>query len=371
MAVALFHKGKGRSHGDIQPQTVWVSPRFEVVCLNNFPLFPNGHLLLNKVLQGSQYSGPLSPEDLATRAVSDEFASEVWSIGMTVLCFATRKLLAEFYDFQQLSIKAWAVDAAVLSLSQTGSYSPSLVHAVISMLHREPKKRAKAEQVQTIIDMYDDEAEDESGSHLESLCISAIVPGQAFVPGPAEAFAQPDWSGQRGQDLDRAADLPRPSNRLFEKIRDRQQSRTGLETDPAFPAFSQHPAPANPLNAKLAFKPTPAIASVQPQKSKPSVVFLPEKVRSTPQQTIPPTPPQASQQSFTSSKSSCPILVSIENMSFVLRVPQESSHHSPETLAVGSQPPKTKPLPRPRTDASNPKPGQGRFGQQAGHPSGY
>lgn len=344
VSVALFHKAKGRSHGDIQPQTVQVNSKFEIVCVNNYALFPGSHHLLSKVRREG-HSGPLSPEDSSGGAVFDEFASEVWSIGMTALCYAARKSLAEFYDCQQVAAEPWKIEACLRELSQSGQYSPSLLHVLISTLHRDPNKRARAEEIQAIIDMYDDDAEEETGSHLDSLRISAIVPAQEFSLDSAEA------PGSHSLDLpqDSRIHAENPTDRLFAKIKSIHSAKPGFVSHDPFRAQSfQQPqaAPrANPLNARLNFKRPAMVEPSQPQPRKPGVVFLPEKLQSKSKQTesgpLSTNPPLS-----LNSTARFPLLISDKNMSFVLKVPQETSFQSPATRAVRLQPAKTKALPR-------------------------
>ena len=352
VAVALFHKVKGRSHGDIQPQTVLVNERLELVCSNNYPLFPGGHLLLTKMRLDPDYTGPLAPEDLAYGAVLDEFASEVWSVGVTALCYAARKPVSEFYDFERLTFKPWAVDACLQELSQAGQYSQSLLHALISMLHQDPKKRAKAEQIQAIVGMYDDEIEEEPGSQLESLRISVIVPQQQFVLDSPEALSPRDW------DTSLAFSRPpeNPSARLFTKIRDRHVEETLLQekSQPQTASGSRPPAlDMNPLNSKLNLKPSAAIEYALPQRAKSGVVFLPEKLQTKPRLRKEDSQLLSQASHLTNSKPRLPILVSDQNMSFVLKVPQEHSFRTTGKQTAVVQPAKTIPLPRTRSNSNN------------------
>lgn len=352
VAVALFHKAKGRSHGDIQPQTVLINERLEIVCTNNYPLFPGGHHLLTKVRHDPEYFGPLAPEDLASGTVLDEFASEVWSIGVTALCYAARKPLTEFYDFEQMTLRPWSIEECLRQLSQACHYSPSLLHALTSMLHQDPKHRAKAEQIQAILDMYDDEDEEESGSHLESLRLSVIIPQQHFALDSPVALSPRDWSSP--QAFSKAPESL--SSQLFSKIRDEHHVQTGDFGFAEPQAASDIRAPilsTNPLNSKLNFKPSAAIEPVPPQRSKPGVVFLPEKLQTKPK--LPKEPSnllsQASQ--LTNSKPLLPVLVSNKNISFVLKVPQEHSFRVPGRQTAVEQPAKTRPLPRTRSDSNH------------------
>jgi hypothetical protein len=345
VSVALYHKAKGRSHGDLQPQTVQVNSKFEIVCVNNYPLFPGGHHLLSKVRREG-HSGPLSPEDSSGGAVFDEFASEVWSIGMTALCYAARKPLAEFYDCQQVAAELWKIEACLREFSQSGQYSPSLLHVFISMLHRDPKKRAKAEEIQAIIDMYDDDAEEEAGSHLDSLRISAICPAQEFSLDSAEAPGS--HSLDLPQDFREVAE--NPTDRLFAKIKGLHSAKSGFVSQDPFRAQSfQQPQAAprvNPLNARLNFKQPAIVEPPQPQPRKPGVVFLPEKLHSNPSKQTESGPRNTNPPLSLNSTARFPLLISDKNMSFVLKVPQETSFQSPATRAVRQHPAKTKALPR-------------------------
>jgi serine/threonine protein kinase len=336
VAVALFHKRRGRTHGDLQPQTALLNASLELVCLNNFALFPTGHLAQAKLRQDADYHAAIAPEDLQAGAVADEFASEVWSVGVTVLCFAARKLLPDFYDFQQRRIKAAAFAACLHWLDQAARYSPSLLRALNWMLQPDPQKRAEAEQLQKLIDFYEADTEEEAGSRRASLRPSPILPLQ---PPSQGLFGPSDWGQQQA--------FRRAPGDAWPQVQtpDRQdvQPRSWRGPEPEFKA--------SPLKTQSRFRPPARQEFVQPKKGKPGVVFLPEKIQTRPEHS---TAAESASQSMHFSMSH-PVQRAHQHADFAPRAPEEASLGSLDWHAAGWQPAMSSPQPKP----GNPAAGQG------------
>ena len=109
----------------------------------------------------------------------------------------------------------------------------------------------------------------------------------------------------------------------------------------------------NPLNSKLNLKPSAAIEYALPQRAKSGVVFLPEKLQTKPRLRKEDSQLLSQASHLTNSKPRLPILVSDQNMSFVLKVPQEHSFRTTGKQTAVVQPAKTIPLPRTRSNSNN------------------
>ena len=103
-------------HGDIQPETVYIDANGKLVLLDNFLLHPQHRNLLDKINQNPNYRGTLSPIQVdamkrgSTNTRDNKFASEVWSIGITVLSYAACQRSSYFYDWIDVSINYRNID---------------------------------------------------------------------------------------------------------------------------------------------------------------------------------------------------------------------------------------------------------------------
>lgn len=150
--VAKQYKNCGLYHGDIQPWTVHLTKDQQVVVLDNLLLFPKFRDNLNKATSNCAYKGAFSPLQIQSLVRKEKFfghnsfASEIWAVGMTVLCFASLKQLNYFYDWTSKQIKYESIDEQIQRLDRLG-YSRIFVNLIKNMLVVDEAKRSSIEVV--------------------------------------------------------------------------------------------------------------------------------------------------------------------------------------------------------------------------------
>jgi hypothetical protein len=150
--AALHYKRLGFTHGDIQPRTVHLTPNSEVVLMDNMVLHPKGRDSLAKALANPAYKGTLSPLQLDAlskkekEARHDAYASEVWSIGLTALCYAAGGDVSAFYDWNKKEFKDKVFNVEINRMVKVG-YSESIVSVFKCLLDKDETKRPSIEEL--------------------------------------------------------------------------------------------------------------------------------------------------------------------------------------------------------------------------------
>ena len=122
--------------------------------MDNPLLFPRFGDCLSKSLSNSAYRGAFSPLQLQSLVRRENFfshdpwASEVWAIGITALCFASLKDLNQFYDWHQKVIRFDNIGFEINKLYK-GGYSRNLVTLFSNMLNYDERQRPSFEAILT------------------------------------------------------------------------------------------------------------------------------------------------------------------------------------------------------------------------------
>jgi len=153
-------------HGDIQPKTVHINLEGEVRILNH-ALLTQGRRGYNKMLtpEISGYKSILSPLQLnALEAqlnnVGDNFiASDIWAIGMTVMCVCSNRDFNVFYDWENYRIRYDLIKRNYDYMNQLG-YSENLISIIDKCLEETEARRIKLGALTTILNQISTEIED-------------------------------------------------------------------------------------------------------------------------------------------------------------------------------------------------------------------
>lgn len=159
------------NHGDIQPKTIHFTNDGEVrillpMLINSLTgyekmLHSSGILDISKKSKNSEdpqyYKTCLSP--LLTEALKngvtmpkhDPFASDVWSLGMTILSACSLRKFTEYYDYDQGLINYALMQKDYLKMLKLG-YSEELVKTIESCLQETEERRAVLDDLNVYID---------------------------------------------------------------------------------------------------------------------------------------------------------------------------------------------------------------------------
>ena len=155
-------------HGDIQPKTVHLNEDFEIKLMDNFALFQNERSLRHKMMKNKSYSGPLSPEHLNRKGTPDlEYTSDIWAVGLTVLSYASRRPINEFYDWGCFRIDFEKIQKEIARLESFGAYSELLIRTIKSLLVWDPFKRSSLDQLAAVIREIEKEDDPMNARRLE------------------------------------------------------------------------------------------------------------------------------------------------------------------------------------------------------------
>jgi serine/threonine protein kinase len=96
----------GISHQNIQPACIIVNGSGEIK-LMDLPSFEDKNTGYNRMMISNDYYAPLSPELLSALYIRqakprhDVEKSDMFSLGITMLCAATNEHFSTFYDFRE------------------------------------------------------------------------------------------------------------------------------------------------------------------------------------------------------------------------------------------------------------------------------
>lgn len=108
LKILHFHKFP---HSDIQPRTVHLGKHGKVKILNNFFLTNKMDGYSKMLISGGEYKSTLSPillRDLEFRKIKpthEPILSDIWSVGMTVMCACTNENFEKFYDWERFMVR--------------------------------------------------------------------------------------------------------------------------------------------------------------------------------------------------------------------------------------------------------------------------
>ena len=137
--VSTFYRNFGLVHGDIQPWTVHINKANEILVIDNPLLFPKYGDCFSKGIANPAYSGTFSPLQLDALARGqkyvnhDKWASEVWSIGLTALSYASMRDISCFYNWNIKQLIYESILFEINRLSNFG-YSKVLINLLKHML---------------------------------------------------------------------------------------------------------------------------------------------------------------------------------------------------------------------------------------------
>jgi serine/threonine protein kinase len=143
-------------HGDIQPKNIFIDSHGMIkVCDNS--LINYGETGYHKMLYGGQYHAALSPElikafeNKAVHPNHDPIKSDIYSLGITVLCAALNKPIEAFYNFSVPSINHDNIKAGLQKMADL-HFSPQVISTVKQMLDDNEEKRTSIESLKAFMD---------------------------------------------------------------------------------------------------------------------------------------------------------------------------------------------------------------------------
>lgn len=154
--IALYYKLFDAVHGDIQPKTVHINSLGQIRLMDNLLLFPKGNDNLSKAIENQAYRAALSPAQLKAFAkkqhlvLQNKYSSEIWSIGLTALSFASGVDMPAFYDWSAEIIKFQLIHGELHKLSKYG-YSKHLVNLLKHLLASNQKDQPTLERIRDLI----------------------------------------------------------------------------------------------------------------------------------------------------------------------------------------------------------------------------
>lgn len=145
------------NHGDIQPSNILVTESGETKLIDAmcFTEFNTG---FKRMLVNNTYFSPLSPKLMMgykTRqsdVMQDQEKSDIFSLGITMLCAATNQHFSSFYDFNRAEIRFEMIYSQVQKLQSQG-YSRLFVGCLSNILNQNEFERPSTQEVFNFINM--------------------------------------------------------------------------------------------------------------------------------------------------------------------------------------------------------------------------
>lgn len=128
----------------------------------DLPCFDTKNSGYNRMMISNDYYAPLSPELLSSLYIRqskprhDVEKSDMFSLGLTMLCAATNEHFSSFYDFREFQIKFDVIVRKMNELVAKG-YSKLFVGTISNLVHKEEGKRPSCAQLLNFIRANSDE----------------------------------------------------------------------------------------------------------------------------------------------------------------------------------------------------------------------
>lgn len=174
-------------HGDIQPKTVHLTKDGQLHLLNHH-FMSAGQSGYYKMITTPGYKTPLSPDLLKqlkykkVRPVHDQKASDLWAIGITILCACTNSDFDHYYDWDRSFIRYDKIKRDFDRMKSIG-YKEDLVDLLSEILEETEPRRIKFEEVERFLDHVEEER-----SVKSALSRNSSLRGSAFIDQPPEGF---------------------------------------------------------------------------------------------------------------------------------------------------------------------------------------
>lgn len=203
-ATKTLH-ARGMPHGDIQPRTVHITRGGNIKLLNNNFLMNNQPGYSKMILSSSKYKSTLSPLLMASMVpkkqspVHDLLLSDIWSIGMTVMCACTNESFENFYDFGNCSIRYDLVKRNFERMVKIG-YSEQLIQMLSEMLEETEFMRLKLHQIEEFLELimkmrdFEEFATPEKSVSLRSACRGTSIGSRSVSPLKSRNFSRRKYS---------------------------------------------------------------------------------------------------------------------------------------------------------------------------------
>jgi len=146
----------GFIHGDIQPKTVHLTNGGDIILINNI-VISSGDRGYHKMLSNSSYFSPLSPIELksleakAIKVRDDPFASDLWRIGITILCIICKCDFTSLYDWASFRVRYDIIKMKFDQLLLKG-YSKLLIKLLSQILEETELSRIKLDEISTYLE---------------------------------------------------------------------------------------------------------------------------------------------------------------------------------------------------------------------------
>lgn len=180
--VGILHEMK-MPHGDIQPKTVHLTKDGRVH-LHNHHFLSAGHSGYYKMITTPGYKAALSPNLLRqlkykkVKPDHDPIASDLWSIGITILCACTNNEFDRYYDWGNLIVRYDKIKHDFDRMKKIG-YKDELIDLLSEILEETEPRRIKFDDVERVLDRIDEER-----SVMSALSRNSSLRGSMFAENP-------------------------------------------------------------------------------------------------------------------------------------------------------------------------------------------
>jgi len=141
--VLEYLQGNGIIHGDIRPETCYISKEGLLKVFNR-TLLCSETSIFNSVKRGDRTSflSPMMLEAIKRKQeepIEDKYKADVWSLGLTLLESATLKPSTQIYDWNNCSINLNMLSSRLLEVKER--YSPELFKIIREMISLQEEQR--------------------------------------------------------------------------------------------------------------------------------------------------------------------------------------------------------------------------------------
>lgn len=151
VSLCKIFKDEGYCHGDIQPRNILIDENGFIKLIDN-SLVNYGRTGYLKMVYEGNYTTALSPqllESLRSRELKpkhDPIKSDVFSIGITMLCACTNHHINEFYDWKQKEVLYNKIKEAFIKMRRIG-FSEQLISRIDGCLEAQEERRLTNEEL--------------------------------------------------------------------------------------------------------------------------------------------------------------------------------------------------------------------------------
>ena len=146
------------THGDIQPQTIFVTVQggIKLVDISYMGLTGTGYY---RMYMNSQSRSALSPQLLSSlkrrdsKPIHDIEKSDIFALGITLLCALTNSAIEKFYFYEQCSVNYDLLSKELIDLLELG-FSKLLVGCIGNMVQEKEEARPTIKDIHAFINAH-------------------------------------------------------------------------------------------------------------------------------------------------------------------------------------------------------------------------